>query len=384
MAGKPDNEKLEQRFQALAAAAAKHLPLDKAVEKLFNLSLDMLCVADLDGYFRIVNSAFEKTLGHSTEVLLKTPFIEFVHPDDKAATLAAMQQLASGEAVIYFENRYRCKNGSYKWLAWNAVPVIEEGFEYAVARDITDKKRADEQRQRHRQEMAHVIRVSSMGEMASGMAHELNQPLAAIVSYCGTATSLLTSLPEPPQQLCDILERASEQAHRASEIIRRLREFVGKQSDDKQSTDLDQVIEDLDAILGSELKSANVKLEYHLDSQSRKVMANKVQIEQVLVNLIRNSVEAIQSVQKNNGKVILKTRLLPNNSIEITVIDNGPGIEAGMIGKMFNPFQTSKASGMGMGLSVSRSIIEAHGGRIWADEQRHNGAIFGFSLSVCE
>jgi two-component system sensor kinase FixL len=113
-------------------------------------------------------------------------------------------------------------------------------------------------------------------------------------------------------------------------------------------------------------------------------MANKVQIEQVLVNLVRNSVEAIQSSQKYSGNVILKTHLLKDGSFEVTVSDNGPGIDAGMIGKLFNPFQTSKEAGMGMGLSISRSIIEDHGGSIWADEQRQNGALFGFSLSVCE
>jgi C4-dicarboxylate-specific signal transduction histidine kinase len=223
-----------------------------------------------------------------------------------------------------------------------------------------------------------------MGEMASGMAHELNQPLAAIVSYCGTAVSLVESLPAPPQQLRDILERVSEQAQRAGSIIRHLREFVSKESSYKQPLELDEVIKALNILLGSELKSSKVSLEHYLDGGGRKVMANKVQIEQVLVNLVRNSVEAINSTQKYTGKVILETRIVKDESIEVTVSDNGPGIDTGMIGKLFNPFQTSKASGMGMGLSISRSIIEAHGGDIWADEQRHKGALFGFSLPVRE
>ena len=140
MVGKPGYQEPEQRAQALETAEARQFPLGTALEKLFNLSLDMLCVADFDGYFRIINAAFENTLGHSRRVLLKTPSIEFVHPDDKAATLAARKRLANGEPVTYFENRYRCRDGSYKWLAWNSVPVIEEGFVYAVARDITGQK----------------------------------------------------------------------------------------------------------------------------------------------------------------------------------------------------------------------------------------------------
>ena len=174
--------------------------------------------------------------------------------------------------------------------------------------------------------------------------------------------ALVKSLPAPPQQLHDILERASGQAHRAGSIIRQLREFVSKESGHNQPLDLDQVIEDLDVFLGSELNSENVQLEHDLDGQGRKVMANKMQIEQVLINLIRNGVEAIQTIRTDGGKVTLKTRLSKDESVEVTVTDNGPGINADMIGRMFNPFQTSKVSGMGMGLSISRSIIEAHGG----------------------
>ena len=139
MAGKPGGKEVEQDDRELRAAKAGRSQ-GKAIEKLFNLSLDMLCVAGFDGYFRIVNTAFEDILGYSEQVLLETPFIEFVHPDDRDATLAAMQQLEEGESVRHFENRYRCKDGSYRWLAWTSVPDVEDGCEYAVARDITEQK----------------------------------------------------------------------------------------------------------------------------------------------------------------------------------------------------------------------------------------------------
>lgn len=127
-----------------------------------------------------------------------------------------------------------------------------------------------------------------------------------------------------------------------------------------------------------------MKLEHYPDSQGRKVKANKVQIEQVLVNLVRNSIEAIKNIHTNGGIVLLKTRLLKDESIKVTVTDNGPGIDTAMIEKLFFPFQTTKTSGMGMGLSISRTIIEAHCGKLWVDKDYQDGALFGFKLPVCK
>jgi C4-dicarboxylate-specific signal transduction histidine kinase len=232
--------------------------------------------------------------------------------------------------------------------------------------------------------MAHVMRLSTMGEMATGMAHELNQPLTALVSYCGTAASLVNSLPSPPLQLGEIMARATEQAHRASDIIRHLREFVSKKDKNKEPVDLDQVIWRVITFLKWEVQESGVKIELRMDGQTRKVTANKIQIEQVLVNLVRNSLEAIGQAKMTGGRVVVQTRLLPNNMIEVIVTDNGPGVGTTMAGKIFDQFQTSKETGMGIGLSLSRTIIEVHGGKLWVDKDHQNGALFGFVLPVSE
>ena len=358
---------------------------------IFNSSYQLIGILGPDGTLLEANQTALDLGGLTQEDVIGRPFWDTYwwrySTEVQDRLKAAVREASQGKPVGYEED-VLAADKTIRTIEFTLRPVVNPQGETVLiipeGRDITERKRAEEATQHHHQEIAHVIRLSTAGEMASGMAHELNQPLTALVSYCGTAISLVNSLPEPQQQLREILECASEQAHRAGRIIRHLREFVSKGDDLKLSLDLDQLIKDLHFLLSSELKNAAVKLEYHLGSQGRHVMANKVQIEQVLVNLVRNSVEAMQSHKTSGGKVILETHLLKDESIEVTVTDNGPGIEAEMIGKIFNPFQTSKASGMGMGLSISHSIIEAHGGRIWADEQRPDGASFGFSLPVSE
>ena len=277
-----------------------------------------------------------------------------------------------------------CKDGHIIQMECMATGVPNESGCFTsfliIQRDVTDKNRAEKDARRHQRDMAHVMRLSTMGEMATGMAHELNQPLTALISYCGTAASLVNSLPSPPQQLGEMLELATEQAHRAGDIIRHLRVFVSKEEISKETFCLDQVIWDVITFLKWEVQESGVKIELRLGGQTRKVTADKIQIEQVLINLVRNSLEAFEHAEIAEGRVVIQTRLLPNDMIEVSVGDNGPGIDAAMAGKIFDQFQTSKETGMGIGLSLSHSIIEDHGGKLWVDENHQNGALFGFEL----
>jgi len=358
---------------------------------IFDSSYQLIGLLDPDGTLVNANQAALDLGGLSKEQVVGRPFWDTYwwrySTEVRDRLKAAVMEASQGEPVGYEENVLGADN-AIRTIEFTLKPVKNEQGEVVFiipeGRDISDKTRAKEERQRHRQEIAHVMRLGTMGELASSMAHELNQPLAALASYCDAAMALARNLPQPSQQLYDVLERATGQAHRAGNIIRHLREFVGKGKEAVLSLDLDRVIEDLGVLLGSELRTAKVMLEQHLGSQGRKVMANKVQIEQVLVNMVMNSVEAIQGVRTTGGRVVLRTRLLEGDAVEVTVTDDGPGIDPGMFDNMFKSFQTSKPSGMGMGLSISRSIIEAHGGKIWADRQRRDGAMFGFRLPLCE
>jgi PAS domain S-box-containing protein len=336
-----------------------------------------------------INHAGEKLLGLSTQELMgKNDYDFFPGLQAEFFTRKDREVLESGAELDITEEEIDTVAQGKRWLHTRKVPILDDKGEpiylLGISEDITETKQAEQELQRQQREMAHVVRLSTMGEMASGLAHELNQPLTALISYCGTAATLVKDLPSPPQQLGEILGRAEEQAHRASQIIRHLRDFLSKADDHKEPVDIDQVIEGAIDFIKPELKNGHVKIEHQSGAQGNKVMANKIQVEQVLVNLVLNSLQAINCLEKATGNIIVQTRLLPNEMIETTVTDNGPGINADMAGRMFDPFQTSKPSGMGMGLSISRSIVEEHGGKLWADVQRGDGALFGFNFPICK
>ena len=290
--------------------------------------------------------------------------------------------------LVRFEADHVGKEGERAVIDFSLKPVLNEQGETELiipeGHDITERKHAEEEAQRMQQESAHVMRLSTMGEMASGMAHELNQPLTALVSYCGTALQLARDTPSLPEGYIDILERASAQAHRAGNVIRHLREFVSKGNNNKTWVVLDDLIQGVIDFISWELRSSDIQVAFQPGSPACELLIDKVQIEQVLVNLIRNAIEAIRQAGIPGGQVDIATRVTAEGSVEVTVADNGPGIDSTMVDSLFEPYQTSKEDGMGMGLSISRSIIEAHNGKLWVDKQRQQGALFYLSIPGCD
>jgi PAS domain S-box-containing protein len=370
-------------------AAVAMADSERRFRAIFNSTYQFIGLLDPQGTLLEANQTALDFIGLTNSDVVGTPFWEtpwWTHsPQLQKRLKEGIGEAARGK-LVRFEAIHIGKEGQKSVIDFSLKPVFNDKDEAMLiipeGRDITELTQAEDDLRRHQQEMAHVMRLSTMGEMASGIAHELNQPLTALLSYCGSAEALAKSLPAPSQQLSSILERATEQAHRAGEIIRHLRGFVGKEIDDKQPMNIDEVIRALNVLLSSELKSTNVTLENDLDCRGCMVKANTVQIEQVLVNLVRNSFEAIKNMSTNGGVVSLKTRVAGNEFVEVTVADTGPGIEPGMTEKLFNPFETSKTSGLGMGLPISRTIIEAHGGKLWVDKDYENGALFGFKLPI--
>lgn len=252
-----------------------------------------------------------------------------------------------------------------------------------VARDLTDQRRAETLLQEQRAEFTYASRLIAMGELAAALAHEINQPFAAAATYVRTARWLLERKSKrPDSDLEVILEKAATQVMRAGEIIRHLREFVTRGESVKTVQRLSTLVEEAKelALVGVRQNEAHVTM--RLKTKHDYVLADRIQAQQVVVNLVRNALEAMQDAPRR--ELVLTTSRAGPDFVRLDVIDTGHGLSDAVRATLFEPFRTTKATGMGVGLSISRSIVEAHGGRIWAEPNPEGGAIFSFTLPVVQ
>jgi two-component system sensor kinase FixL len=246
-------------------------------------------------------------------------------------------------------------------------------------RDLTEHQQTQARLQELQSELVHVSRLSAMGEMASALAHELNQPLAAISNYMKGSRRLLSASADPnTSKIEGALDRAAEQAIRAGQIIRRLRDFVARGETEKRVESISKLIEEAGALGLTGAREQGVQLRFSLNPDHDQVLVDRVQIQQVLVNLFRNALEAM--AHSSRRELIASNVPAEDDMIEIEVSDTGTGFADDVKANLFQTFFTTKESGMGVGLSISRSIIEAHGGRMWAESNAAGGATFRFTL----
>ena len=254
-----------------------------------------------------------------------------------------------------------------------------EPYFTGFVRDLTEHQQTQARLQELQSELVHVSRLSAMGEMASALAHELNQPLAAISNYMKGSRRLLADSADPnASKIESAMDRAAEQALRAGQIIRRLRDFVSRGESEKRVESLSKLIEEAGALGLAGAREQNVQLRFNLNPECDLVLADRVQIQQVLVNLFRNALEAM--AQSPRRDLIVRNAKVADDMIEIEVSDTGSGFHEDVKPSLFQTFFTTKETGMGVGLSISRSIIEAHGGRMWAESNAAGGATFRFTL----
>jgi two-component system, LuxR family, sensor kinase FixL len=253
-------------------------------------------------------------------------------------------------------------------------------------RDLTEIQRAERRLNDLQTELSHISRVSAMGSLASALAHELNQPLTAIASYAEGARALLgeDGVPDPMQldMVREALSEASAQAIRAGQIVRRLREFISRGESEKRVEKLRRLVTEAAALAMTGTGQTGIDFEIRLDPSADLVIVDRIQVQQVLLNLIRNAVEAMQRSPRQQLEI--RSRPAGRGLVEVVVSDSGPGLSPDIAAVLFQPFNTSKEKGMGLGLSISRTIVEAHGGRIWAEPSEFGGTAFHFTLELAE
>ena len=246
-------------------------------------------------------------------------------------------------------------------------------------RDLTEHQSTEARLQELQSELVHISRLTAMGEMASTLAHELNQPLAAIANYMKGSRRLLEQYTdERSGMIREALDSAAEQAMRAGQIIRRLRDFVARGESERRVESMTKLVEEASALALVGAKDQGIRVRFQFSRSVDLVLADKIQIQQVMLNLIRNAIEAMQETERR--ELLISTEAATDDMLTISVADTGPGIALEMASQLFQPFVTTKRQGMGVGLSISRTIIEAHGGKIWVEPNPDGGTIFRFTV----
>jgi two-component system, LuxR family, sensor kinase FixL len=263
-----------------------------------------------------------------------------------------------------------------------AVGEMKSGpqrFFTGFIRDLTERQQTDARLQELQSELVHISRLTAMGEMASTLAHELNQPLSAITNYLKGSRRLIENEgDERSVMMRDALEKAADQAMRAGQIIRRLRDFVSRGESERRVENVTKLVEEASALALVGVKDRGIRVTFHFDPSVELVLADRVQVQQVLLNLIRNAMDAMEATHARD--LMISVKPVDNNLVQVSVADSGSGIEPEVAEQLFQPFITTKRHGMGVGLSISRTIIEAHGGRIWVEPNPGGGTIFHFTL----
>ena len=315
------------------------------------------------------------------DVIGKTIY-DFMTPEytDEYRELTA-QVFNGGRGSMEFE--VVSLEGRRRWLETHAAPLFDNTGKVsallAITRDIDGRKKNEARLYQQQTELARVCRLSTMGEMASSLAHELNQPLCAVSSYAESARLLYISA---SKELDDLLDKIVLQSRRATQIIKNMRDFVRKQTPTPESISAASIINKVIDFIEPDLRREMINIRLQIDAELQPVKADRVQVEQVLLNLISNAIQAVRELPHDQRKITIKVLAESSEEIIFKVCNLGPDISADIVKELFTPFYTTKATGMGMGLSISRSIVEAHGGRIWYKTKQGFGACFYFTLPV--
>jgi two-component system sensor kinase FixL len=351
---------------------------------VLNTVPDGIFTIDARGRIQSVNPAVERVFSRPSHQLIGQDVSELI--EDEHDLLRRLK--LAGHSPVFrpgpWELNARRADGTPVPIELSAGRFDRSGVEHyaIVIRDITSRREADARDRRRRAELAHVSRVSLAGEMAAGLAHELSQPLTAIIAYGRGCLRLLAGSSAEPELLHDGITEVVEQAQRAADVLDRLREFVRSGEFRPTLTAIESLINVAVSLIRADAMQQKVEIEAKSDPALPMVLADQVQIEQVLLNLLRNAMDAMEAADSPQRLIVVEARRKSHRAVEISVSDSGPGIAAEVADMIFEPFVTTKPLGMGMGLSISRAIIESHGGSLRMICGARSGAVFVFDLPV--
>jgi two-component system, LuxR family, sensor kinase FixL len=375
-----------QRNRLRAAASVRQAVAREAhLTSILDTVPDAMIVIDERGIVQSFSSAAERLFGYAAgdmvganiNRLMPSPYRES-HDGYLERYLRTGERRIIGIGRVVVGER---KDGSTfpMELAVGEMRSSNQRFFTGFIRDLTERQRTEARLQELQSELVHISRLTAMGEMASALAHELNQPLSAIANYMkGSRRLLEKSTDDSAALLRSAMDKAAEQALRAGQIIRRLRDFVARGESERRVESAKKLVEEASALALVGAKDQGVRVRFQFDPTVDLVLADKVQIQQVLLNLLRNAVEAMASSEKR--ELMIATERAQDGMIAISVADTGTGIAPDIMAQLFQPFVTNKRHGMGVGLSISRTIIEAHGGQIGVEANPAGGTIFRFTL----
>ena len=323
---------------------------------VWNVSQDLLVVADLEGKYLSVNPAWTTTLGWLEDDLLGRTSEWLLHPDDQVKTRAEISHLAAGRKTVRFENRFHDKKGSYHWFSWKAVP--DRGRIYALGRDITELKDAEDKLREARRELAQATRRTTLSAMSAAIAHEIKQPLAAIVANANAGLRWLTRTPPSLEEACDSFKDIAADGHRASKVIQSVRSMFSRTNQEGTAIDVNDLIRETVALMRADLEAASVVVQLGLASQIPSISGHRGQLQQVILNLVTNAAEAMRMVVERERILQIRSKPIGSNGLEVTVEDSGTGIELKDMDRIFDAFFTTRSNGMGIGLAICRSVVE--------------------------
>jgi two-component system, LuxR family, sensor kinase FixL len=368
-----------------AAATERVLAREAHLKSILDTVPDAMIVIDERGVMQDFSTAAERLFGHTASevigqnvrMLMPSPYREG-HDGYLARYFATGERRIIGIGRVVVGER---KDGSTfpMELAVGEMHSGNRRFFTGFIRDLTERQMTEARLQELQAELVHISRLTAMGEMASTLAHELNQPLSAIANYLkGVRRLIERSTERHSATIRDAMDKAADQALRAGQIIRRLRDFVARGESERRIESIAKLIEEASALALVGTKDQSIRVRVRYDPSVDLVLADKVQIQQVLLNLMRNAIEAMAATDRRD--LLLATAASDDDMVTVDVADSGAGIDPDIASKLFQPFVTTKRQGMGVGLSISRTIIDAHGGRIWTEPNPGGGTIFRFTL----